>query len=70
MRCQIFSGRSNSDAFTCSEQATMMWVTPRQNAPVPCCVYHAQSCPQGEIVSLTRHEAAGVVTFIHREAHA
>jgi hypothetical protein len=68
MMCQIFLGQSNSDP--CSEQATMMWVTPQHHSPIPCCVYHAQSCPQGEIVSLTRHDAAGLVTFIRCEAHA
>jgi hypothetical protein len=70
MMCQIFLGQSISDRFACSEQATMIWVTPLHHSPIPCCVYHAQSCPQGEIVSLTRHDAAGLVTFIQREAHA
>jgi hypothetical protein len=33
-------------------------------------VYHAQACPQGEIVSLARPETARGVTFMQYEAHA
>jgi hypothetical protein len=49
----------------------MLWLSPRQELPVPCCAYHAQDCPQGEIVSLAlSEEAAHCVTFLPYEAHA
>jgi hypothetical protein len=70
MMCQIYSNDRKPQWVNCGEQATMLWAAPQQESPVPCCAYHAQCCPQGEIVSMARHEAAGLVTFIHLEAHA
>ena len=71
MKCQICCNENNRSAFAaCGEQATMLWLTPDYELPVPCCVYHAQACPEGEIVSLARPGTARGVTFIQREAHA
>jgi hypothetical protein len=71
MKCQICCHENARPAFAaCGEQATMLWITPEYELPVPCCVYHAQACPQGEIVSLARPEAARGVTFMQYEAHA
>jgi hypothetical protein len=71
MKCEFYTnerGRSVSDK--CGEQATMLWISTRYQLPVPCCAYHAQDCPDGEIVSLARPEAAYDVTFLRYEAHA
>ncbi len=73
MKCELYRDDNNSKRYfvKCGEQATMLWLSPRQELPVPCCAYHAQDCPQGEIVSLAlSEEAAHRVTFLPYEAHA
>jgi hypothetical protein len=71
MKCQICCNETARSAFgACGEQATMLWLTPDFKLPVPCCVYHAQACPEGEIVSLARPDNARGGTFMQCEAHA
>ncbi len=49
MKCQLYSNDRSKPYFVrCAEQATMLWVSPRHELPIPCCAYHAQYCPQGE----------------------
>lgn len=71
MKCQLFCYDHTRPPFsTCGEQATMLWIASDHDAPIPCCAYHAQDCPNGQVVSLAFPEAAHRVTFLTYEAHA
>ena len=72
MKCELYRDDQSRRLFVkCGEQATMLWLSARQELPVPCCAYHAQDCPHGEILSLAESdEAAHRVTFLPYEAHA
>lgn len=71
MTCQCYTDDdSDSCWFRCGEQATMLWLSPYHDLPMPCCAYHAQACPEGQIVSLARPEGAIGVTFLRQEGRA